>query len=401
MNHNVLAMKQLFLIKQQSKPYKLSKFIDEMQQLKDCRDNRGKRHKLAFVVCSVTLAILSGRAKLSSIQRYMANRIDWLRKITVESEAQVVSRAQLPRILSRLDRPAVNMITSKHFGIRLIETSEGDWKAIDGKTLRGTLDEQGNQRTRIVTAVNHASRENEAQCEFDSTKKGEITAVRTFLQETGLEKANITLDALHLNPTTTSQIEQAGGHYIIQAKQNQPELCETLTTVANTAIPTAILNSAEQGQGRQEERWAWFFDLANVPLDGRWQQSNLQTLIVILPQTTESSRSSSSPKISLALSYYLSNYSLTTEAHIQPLSLFQAVRRHWGVESNNWIRDVTFQEDLVHTNDPHLAQLLASLRTFAIRLLRQAAIPNFQAALERFTDCPKHFSDFLHDARVL
>jgi predicted transposase YbfD/YdcC len=391
----------LLPMRQKSNKYKLDKFIDAMRQMNDCRDKRGKRHTLSFVLCGVTLAILTGRATLSSIQRYMVNRLQWLREVTGETDALAVSRAQLPRILSGLDRPALNAITMKHFGIHLIETNEGEWKAIDGKTLCGTPDENGSQRTRIVTAVDHASRETEAQCELNSTKKGEITVVRTFLHETGLEKANVTLDALHLNPTTTAQIEQAGGHYIIQAKRNQAELCDTLTTVAHTSAPLAILNCLEQGHGRQEERWAWFFDLTDVPLEQRWQESGLHTLAVVLRQTTQPAKATLAPKISLELSYYLSNYSLSAAHPVQPQSLFQAIRRHWGVESVNWIRDVTFQEDQVNTKDTHLAQLLASLRSFAIRLLQRARFPNFQAALEQFSDCPDAFLSFLHDAQIL
>lgn len=382
-------------------PYQLSKFIDGTRQLKDCRDKRGLRHTLSFVLCGVTFAILSGRASVSSIQRYLVNRLKWLRQVTGESEAKGVWRAQLPRILSGIDRVALNELTMKHFGLQLVESDEGTWKAIDGKTLCGTPDESGSQRTRIVTAVDHVSHETEAQCEFESTKKGEITVVRTFLQETGLEKANVTLDALHMNPTTTAQIEQAGGHYLIQAKQNQPELCEQLTRVANTNTPLAILNTVEHGHGRQEERWAWFFDLKAVAFDLRWQESGLRTLVVVLRQTTQPVKASLAPKISLELSYYLSNYSLSSAQPIQPQSLFQAIRGHWGIEALHWIRDVTFQEDHINTIDNNLAQLLASLRTFAIRLLQRAHFPNFKAALEQFSDSPDTFFSFLQDARIL
>ena len=69
--------------------------------------------------------------------------------------------------------------------------------------------------------MDHESRETVAQCEMNSAKKGEITAVRTFLKESSLEKANVTLDALHMNPKTTAQIHHAGGHYLIQLKRNQ------------------------------------------------------------------------------------------------------------------------------------------------------------------------------------
>jgi len=382
-----------------SRKEKVLKFIDAVEEeLTDRRDNRGKRHRLPFVLCGVVLAIMSGRAKMSSIHRYIENRLEWLRDVTNRAEAEVVSRAQLPRILATIDRPALNRITMEHFGVNLIEDSAKAWKAVDGKALRGTPDSAGNQRVRIVTAVDHESRETVAQYEMNSAKKGEITAVRTFLEETGLEKDTITLDALHMNPKTTAQIAQAGGHYIIQAKRNQPELCDILTTVAQTMTPFAIFNEQEKGHGRLEERWAWLFDISALDFDERWQQSALRTLTVVMRQTISTSDSA---KISLDLSYYLSNCSLTGDEPVPPDSLVQAIRRHWGVESVNWIRDVTFQEDRVHTKDAHLAQVLATIRTFAIRLFQRARFPNFQAALEKFSDCPDDFSTFLFDAHFL
>ncbi len=386
------------LMNQRAQKQKLAKFVEAVRGMPDRRDNRGKRHELAFVVCGVTFAILSGRAKVSSIQRYITNRIAWLREVTGEAEAGVISRAQLPRILATIDRPALNLIIIAHFGVHLRGVDENVWAAVDGKALRGTVDETGTQRVRIVTAVDHESREPLAQSEMNSTKNGEITAVRTFLDETGLERGNVTLDALHMTPKTTAQIEDAGGHYIIQTKRNQPELCDTLTNVAETAPPFAVLNQVETAHGRHEERWAWFFDLAEIDFDERWHASALQTLTVVMRQTI----STADPdKISLDISYYLSNCTLTGDQQFQPESLAQAIRLHWGVESVNWIRDVTFQEDQVHTKDSNLAQLLATIRTFAIRLLQRAKFPNFQAALERFADCPDDFSAFLNEANVL
>jgi predicted transposase YbfD/YdcC len=304
----------------------------------------------------------------------------------------------LPRILAGVDRDELNRATMNHFGLLLIETGEDEWLAIDGKALCGTPDAEGKQKARIVTAVNHESRETVAQCEMNSAKKGEITAVRTFLQESGLEKANVTLDALHMNPKTTAQIHQAGGHYLIQLKSNQSELCQILTSVASTATPASILNYIESGHGRQEERWYWCFDLQTTEFDERWQNCGLNTLVVVMRQTATGSDRS---QLSLELSYYLSNWSLAGENAISPEALARTVRRHWGVESVNWIRDVTFQEDKVKTKDHQLAQCMATIRSFALRLLQRAHFPNFQAAIERFVDCSDDFFSFLQQAQLL
>jgi len=288
-----------------------------------------------------------------------------------------------------------------HFGIHFEQgegDEEGEWHSGDGKALRGTPDEQGNQKARIVTIVNQNSRETVAQCEMNSVKEGEITIMRTLLHGTGLEAAKITLDPLHLTPDTTSQIALAGGQYIIQAKRNQPILCDILAHVAQTRTPLATIQCCEKGHGRHEERFTFLFDLQSVSLDDRWNQSDISTLAVVIRQTISTKDPS---KISQELSYYLSNSPLSGNNKVEPESIHNAIRGHWGVESVNWIRDVTFQEDKVKTKDPKLAQVLASIRTFSIRLLQKCKIPNFKAATEIFTDCPNLFLDFLHNAHVL
>ncbi len=100
---------------------KLTSFMAKLRQLVDCRDNRGKRHELAFVLGSVVLAIMSGRSSGSSIQRFIKNRIKWLRRVLGNLEANPVSRAQLPRILAKVDWVALNEIIWVHFGFKIEE----------------------------------------------------------------------------------------------------------------------------------------------------------------------------------------------------------------------------------------------------------------------------------------
>ena len=51
------------------------KFIEALKALPDPRDNRGKRHLLAFLIVTVVFAILVGRSNVSGIHRYMTNKI--------------------------------------------------------------------------------------------------------------------------------------------------------------------------------------------------------------------------------------------------------------------------------------------------------------------------------------
>ena len=85
--------------------------------MKDLRDNRGKRHQLPVKINSIILAILSGRTKMSSIHRFIVNKIDWLKEILNRPEAYAVSRAQLPIILAVVKWEELNKPIEEFFGI--------------------------------------------------------------------------------------------------------------------------------------------------------------------------------------------------------------------------------------------------------------------------------------------
>jgi len=151
-------------------------FVEALSQLTDDRDNRGKRHTLAFVVAGVVCAIFSGRSKVSSIFRYLRNRIEWLREVTQPPEAGVVSRAHLPRLLARVDWVELNTLIDQHFGVQVELSATHDWVAIDGKVLRGTL--ASGDKPSVVFAVSHASRTLLAQAPMQGSKVSEIPVVR-------------------------------------------------------------------------------------------------------------------------------------------------------------------------------------------------------------------------------
>lgn len=365
---------------------KLTSFMTKLKRLVDTRDNRGKRHELAFVLGSVVLAIMSGRSYGSSIQRFIKNRIKWLRRVLGNLEANPVSRAQLPRILAKVDWVALNEIIWVHFGFK-IEVEQNKWYALDGKALRG-IEQPGE---RVLLAVSHLERKTVAQKRMQGPKESEITAVRNMLAETGLEKGKITLDALHFNPTTTQQSHQAGGLFIIQLKDNQPTLFEQMSQEAAEALPVGTLKSTHKGHGRLEVRQAALFDISHLQLDPRWDQSGLATLIVMSRRTTQLVKQKSAAEVS----FYLSNAQVQPGHKSLQTELFAAIRQHWHIESDNYIRDVSFQEDHVKTRDSNQGHVLASLRTLAIRVFREANIQNFRAALDDFADDPGYFEAFL------
>ena len=64
-----------------------------------------------------------------------------------------------------------------------------------------------------------------------------------------------------------------------------------------------------------------------------------------------------------AVAYYITNQEVRAEA--AQAELFTAIREHWGCEADNWLRDVTWQEDQVpvqHSTQAHVSMSLTGLR---------------------------------------
>lgn len=69
-------------------------------------------------------------------------------------------------------------------------------------------------------------------------------------------------------------------------------------------------------------------------------------------------------------------------AQASPARLLGLNRDHWGIENRlHWVRDVTFDEDRSQIRKRTGAHMMATLRNFAISLLRMAGATNIAAAL--------------------
>ena len=218
------------------------------------------------------------------------------------------------------------------------------------------------------------------------------------MKDSGLEKQKVSLDAHHFNPTTMTQIHQAGGIYLTQAKENQPAFLQQCHALRTEAPTLAEVVEHEKAHGRVTTRRAQLFSLESVALDPRWKDSGLSALMVVERETFEVAKQ----KTTFETSYYVSNTVPGPSGAKQVAKeLAHAIRRHWVVESNNWIRDATFNEDRVKTKAGNQAQVMGLLRGLAIELIRKTSPKNFQAAIEKFIDLPGHLESMLLQVKFL
>jgi len=295
-----------------------------------------------------------------------------------------------------IDWEILDQLIMSHFNVHLFpENVEKEWVAIDGKVLRGTL--KSGEKQAIVHAVTHDSRTEVAQARQSGDKSSEIPVARALLKDSGLEKRKITLDAHHCNPTSLSQIAVAGGTYMVQVKDNQPILLEQCQNLAAQQKGTFSYEDHDKGHGRLTSRYANVHQMNAVPLDARWKSSSLQTLVVIKRETLTLKTNKKNEETS----YYISNSAIKDNDLEIPYDLIKAVRGHWGVESNNWILDVTFNEDNVRIKAANQSHIMGRLRGFALQLLRKTGVKNFQAAMENLAASVSNMEAMLRQVKFL
>ena len=181
---------------------KIKDYYTQLQnELCDFRDNRGKKHDLAFVMLTFMYSILrsTGMLSYSQIHRIMKRETKYLKRKIGQKSGNCISYSQLKRILASVGYHKLNEINSKYFG-KTVRKDGLNWEALDGKELRGTIDKAlGEKRSEnIVQQVNHHSKESFAIGFYNGSKESEKTVVKTFFKEQKSLKGNaFSLDALH------------------------------------------------------------------------------------------------------------------------------------------------------------------------------------------------------------
>ncbi|MCY7356065.1 MAG: ISAs1 family transposase [Rudanella sp.] len=271
----------------------------------DGRDNRGKRHSLALVLTGLVAALCCGRdGNLSRLHRHMVNHFKSLLTATQLVDHKPISRAQLPLLLARVNGLCFAQLLFDWFNI-VLDEEQKRWFSLDGKELRGSIQSGHTRGEVVVSAVTHQHGQVVAQTYYCGTKESERPAVATLIETQNLAHQKLTLDALHLIPTTLKLIHAAKGQYVVGLKPNQPHLYRSCTLTDLFSIADYERVDAQTKQhGRVEQRRYRSFKLTTSSLAARCREK--------------------SGVISEEVSYYVSNHLPANQA--QADELFDAIR---------------------------------------------------------------------------
>lgn len=356
-----------------------------LQELKDKRSPRGVRYPLGAVLVMMVMAKLCGEDTPSGMAEWVKHRgeqfVDFLklqhRSMPHHStyrriEADVVDPQELEQVVSTV------LAGRKFFGKQVL-------LSIDGKVLRGTLDE-AQVGTYLLAA--YLPSEGLVLMEVALDGKGcEIPGAVKLLKMVDLREKVVMGDAMHTQRAVSIQIVEAGGDYIWFAKGNQPQLEEDIRLwfepepdpiagQGRVAKDFETVKEIGKGHGRLEERMLTVSSQLNDFLDWPYLQQVFRLERRFLSMKTG--------EIQEQIVYGITSLS---REEITPGKLLTLIRSYWGIENGlHYRRDVTLREDRTRMTKSNAGRVMACLNNLVIGLVLSKTQFTYLPPARRFFD---------------
>ncbi len=337
-------------------------------ELPDKRKPRGLRYRLETILTLMVLAKISGEDTPSGIADWAKHRQAGLCELLPVARKSMPHHSTYRRILAEvIEWEALEQLVSRvlsgqrYFGKQVL-------LAVDGKVLRGTLDERQNG---VYLLAAYLPEEGLVLMEVAIPGKGsEIEAAPRVLKSLDLRGKVVMGDALHTQRPVSIQIVESGGDYIWFVKDNQPQLADDLRLwygpdphpIPGMAYPAKdfeTVQTVHKGHGRLERRTLTVSSQLKDFLDWPYleQVFQLERRVVRL-KTGERKKQ---------VVYGITSL---TRDEIAPQKLLELSRTYWGIENGlHYRRDVSLHEDRTRMTQPNAARVMACLNNLVLGLL--------------------------------
>lgn len=345
----------------------------------DGRSDQGRDHPVAVVLTLCAAAVLAGMRSFTAIAGWVADvPADLLARLYLKPAPGFPSKTTLWRVVTSVDAPAVDAA----IGAWLLEqarratasrppgnAAQDDQAArallavaVDGKTVRGATDAEGDQ-LHLMAAATHGDQLVLGQVEVGA-KTNEIpmfAPLLDLLATTGVDLTQlvVTADALHCQRAHATYLHKHGAGFVFTAKQNQPGLFAALDALPWTEVPIAH-REIDRGHGRVTTR-----TIQTLPAPPDLPFPHVNQVWLIERYVTCPAGSPTSAIAALGVT------NLPTD-QAGPAELAALVRDHWGVESLHWLRDTVYREDHSQARTRSGPRVMASMRNLAIGALHLA-----------------------------
>lgn len=331
----------------------------------DPRVQRTRRHRLSDVLMLVLIGVICGCKGWDEMEGL---GYDWeveLREV-LGLPGGIPSADTLRRVMAAVEPGALGRALIG-WTEALCGTLSGKQVAIDGKSVRGTLEAASGEGA--LHLVNAWVCENEMVLGQYATdvKSNEITAIPKLLELLSLRGATVTMDAMGCQKGIAKAIVDKGADYIFGLKGNHPSLhrevleafdAETCATLARETGSYAA--TVDKGHGRNEVRRVWVQrDVSWLAQTEEWP--GLSSLVLVEAERTRGGVTSCERRA------YISSLTVSAE------ELGAKVRGHWHVENRlHWVLDVSFGEDRARIGRSNGAENMSVMRKIAMNLLQRA-----------------------------
>ncbi|MGH3782540.1 MAG: ISAs1 family transposase [Pseudonocardiaceae bacterium] len=321
--------------------------LQRFAAVSDGRREQGRIHPVAVVLTLCAAAVVAGMGSFTAIAGWAADVPAELLAQLYGRDAESPSKATIWRVVTGADAAAVDAVIGAWLaGHSTARESDPDPVApvaiaVDGKTMRGATDAEGNQ-VHLLAAATHSDALVLGQIEVGA-KTNEIPMFAPLLDKlagTGVDLAQtmITADALHTQRAHAQYLHQRGAGFVLTAKQNQPALFAALDALPWAQVPIAV-RDIDTGHGRITTRT---IQVLPAPADLPFPHVNQVWLVE--RYTTDPAGAPLSAVAALGVTNLLTD-------RAAPDRLATLIRQHWGIESLHWLRDTLYREDnsTIHT----------------------------------------------------
>jgi len=338
------------------------------QSLKDSRKPKGLRYELAVVLVMIMMAKICGQDTPSGIADWVKHRAEQFIETMKLKRKSMPHHSTYRRILGEvisieeLERMASRYLTEKKFFGKQVLLS------IDGKVLRGTLNEQ---QEGVYLLAAYLPNKGIVLMEVKLEGKGtEIPGAAKLLKMVDLREKVVMGDALHTQREASIQIVEAGGDYIWIAKGNQSEMennirlwfepePDPIPGMGRLPKDFEVAKEVRKGHGRLEARTI----TVSSQLKDYLQWPYLEQVFMLDRHYI----STKSGKTNQQTRY---GFTSLSRDQVTPIELLEMIRSYWGIENGlHYRRDVTLNEDRAHMTKGNLAQAMACLNNLVIGLL--------------------------------
>jgi len=331
--------------------------------LSDPRQNHKVAHRLSDMIAIALCASICGVDTWADVERFARMKEDWFRRF-LQLENGIPSHDTFGRVFALLDTEEFYECIQKWIESLSISL-QGQGVHIDGKTIRRSFDTASG--TAALQVVSAWAGELHLCLGQVAVKEGsnEIKAVPQLLKLLELTGAIITLDALHCQKKTATQIRDKDADYILTVKGNQPSLKKTIGDLFENYAEEGFRDrrvrtckTTERNHGRDEMR---VYTVAPAPGELREKGWTDVKTVGMLYRQRKSGETETNEVVDFISS--LPPKVRTIAKHL---------RNHWTVENAlHWSLDVTFSEDSSRVRKGNGQEVVAIFRRVSLSMLKR------------------------------